>query len=323
MKAHARTINGSLKAAMDDVEHQFCEGMRPIVTAKLKEGAASGGGGGGGGSSPPDADQLTALILAGIRAFRVGFDKPWEIKTLEKQLTACMQLDQTEKDAAKAALDAQIAAAKPQPQLKASSDLNTDPVGFLLGLVLGSVELPLEPPVRDWLATACADYLDPFIDGEVPPSQYHSRSDGTFLQRLRGRWASRPEADGSSMPVPPQYALAQYASHSICKMNAQLGFGMHTPGLGRQPCAEYEAARLHEQLGKALVEAIVRDFDEADRGFGSLATGLRPENIVHVARIHLNGLIAYQSELGAALAIANRDGEDARREERLRIWGYA
>ena len=32
-----------------------------------------------------------------------------EIKTLEKQLTSCMQLDQAEKDAAQASLDAQIA----------------------------------------------------------------------------------------------------------------------------------------------------------------------------------------------------------------------
>ena len=51
--------------------------------------------------------------------------------------------------------------------------------------------------------------------------------------------------------------------------------------------------------------------------------GLRAENIVHVSRIHLNGLIAYQNELGTALAIANRDGEEARREERMKIWGYA
>ena len=31
----------------------------------------------------------------------------------------------------------------------------------------------------------------------------------------------------------------------------------------------------------------------------------------------------YQTELGNALAQANREGEEARREERLRIWGYA
>ena len=46
-------------------------------------------------------------------------------------------------------------------------------------------------------------------------------------------------------------------------------------------------------------------------------------NIAHVGRIHLNGLVAFQTELGNALANANREGEEARREERLRIWGYA
>ena len=51
--------------------------------------------------------------------------------------------------------------------------------------------------------------------------------------------------------------------------------------------------------------------------------GITTGHIAHIARIHLNGLIGYQTELGNALAAANRDGEEARREERMRIWGYA
>jgi hypothetical protein len=309
MQAHACAINGSLKAAMDNVESQFCEAMRPLIAATL------------GPPAPLDPDQLTALILAGIRSFRVGFDKPWGVKTLEKQLTECMALDQAEKDAAKVALDAEIDRARPQPMVKASTDMHSEPVGYLLGLVLGCAELPLETPVREWLATACADYLDPFIDGDVPAAQYQARSEGWFLQRLRALWAARPDADGSPLPVSARHALAAYAAHTICKLNAQLGFGSHTPGLGRQPVSDTQAAQLHQRLGVALVEAIARDFDEADRGFGSLEGGLRPENIVHVARIHLNGLIAYQNELGGALALANRGGEEARREERMKIWG--
>ena len=46
-------------------------------------------------------------------------------------------------------------------------------------------------------------------------------------------------------------------------------------------------------------------------------------HITHVGRVHLSGLVMYQTELGNALANANREGEEARREERLRIWGYA
>ena len=162
------------------------------------------------------------------------------------------------------------------------------------------------------------------------------------------KWPPEP------MPITPECALAQYATHAICKMNANFGFGQHTPGLGRQPASEAEVSRYFEQLGKALVEAIERDFDEPDRRFGvrcppgparcgnapcapaltSLALGwwcalsqnlacLTAGQIQHVGRVHLSGLVLYQTELGNALAAANREGEEARREERLRIWGYA
>ena len=50
---------------------------------------------------------------------------------------------------------------------------------------------------------------------------------------------------------------------------------------------------------------------------------LNAGHIMHVARVHQSGLVMYQTELGNALAVANREGEEARREERLRIWGYA
>ena len=70
------------------------------------------------------------------------------------------------------------------------------------------------------------------------------------------------------MPISCECALAQYATHVITKMNANFGFGPHTPGLGRQPASDQEASRYFEQLGKALVAAIQRDFDEPDRKFG-------------------------------------------------------
>ena len=99
---------------------------------------------------------------------------------------------------------------------------------------------------------------------------------------------------------------------------------MHSalPGIGRQPVPDAEAGRYFEQLGRAVVAAIARDFDEPDRRFGSLPS-LPAGHIVHVGKVHLNGLILYQTELGNALAQANREGEEARREERMRIWGYA
>ena len=70
------------------------------------------------------------------------------------------------------------------------------------------------------------------------------------------------------MPIPVESALAQYAAHAICKMNANFGFGAHMPGLGRQPVSDAEVRRYLDQLGMHLVAAIERDFDESERVFG-------------------------------------------------------
>lgn len=82
------------------------------------------------------------------------------------------------------------------------------------------------------------------------------------------------------------------------------------------------ARALSQKLGDKLIEAINRDFREPERKFGTLMS-LTSAQIQHVASIHLKGMVMYQQELANALAVANREGEDARREERMRIWGYA
>lgn len=48
-----------------------------------------------------------------------------------------------------------------------------------------------------------------------------------------------------------------------------------------------------------------------------------PELIAELAHAHLRACVLYQNELSNALARANVEGEDARRQERLRIWGFA
>ena len=185
MKARARTIHNTLKGAMDDVERQFCDGMRPLVKARLAKLPPST-------PRPLDDVQISALCTATVKAFRVGFDRPWEIATLEKHLAGSMEPDP--------------AADAPSRVLRAASDISTDPVGYLLGLVLGSAELPIAVETRDWLASTVAAYLDPFIDGEVPSSEYHSRSSGFFMERYDGRSVARVFAHvvqstiGSSIP---------------------------------------------------------------------------------------------------------------------------
>ena len=47
-----------------------------------------------------------------------------------------------------------------------------------------------------------------------------------------------------------------------------------------------------------------------------------PTLVMELSRAHMDACIMYQNELGNALANANRDGEEARKQERMRIWGY-
>jgi len=295
MKAKALDVHKTLTLAMNDVERQFREGMVPFALQK---------------ASGLTHDQVGALCTASIKYFREGFDRPWALATLEKELEHCMP--------------------KEEPVVISTKDtgsatLADDPLAFLLGLTLGACELPLEPSVRDFLASATATYLDPFIDGEVPAAEYHKRSEGLMMPRLRAAWAEHHRVralETPDFPVAPVHALAQYIVHCIGKMNLNLGFGAHMPGVGRNPISMRESEVHFKKLGEKLIEAIQRDFPAAERAFGSLPA-LTAAQIQHVGQIHLKGVALYQQELGNALAVANREGEEARREERMRIWGYA
>ena len=66
--------------------------------------------------------------------------------------------------------------------------------GFMKPFVLTSNFFPLLQVGR---------YLDPFIDGEVPASQYQQRSAGTLMERLRAAWASDPARSGAM----PEFAV--------------------------------------------------------------------------------------------------------------------
>ena len=52
-------------------------------------------------------------------------------------------------------------------------------------------------------------------------------------------------------------------------------------------------------------------------------TLVTPAELVDISRAHLESMFMYHNELGNALANANREGEEARKEERMRIWGYS
>merc|ERR1711971_647189 len=112
-----------------------------------------------------------------------------------------------------------------------------------------------------------------------------------------------------------------YVRHVITKMNMNLGFGMHIPGIGRRPVMAYEQVRHTKMLGTALEEAIERDFAAPHRSIASRS--ITAVIITELADAHLRACIMYQNELAMALQIANREGEDARQHERKRIWGYS
>ena len=98
--------------------------------------------------------------------------------------------------------------------------------------------------------------------------------------------------------------------------------GPETAGHIRQRLAEGTFERNMEVLGLRLVEAIERDFTPAQRRVGELAA-IPANALSEISSTHMKGSYMYANELANALAGANRDGEEARREERLRIWGYA
>jgi len=187
--------------------------------------------------------------------------------------------------------------------------------------VMGSIELDLPPDLRDFLCNTVAAYLDPFIDGEVPEGDYESRSSGLFSARLDAAWAaSRPAKAPAKLHLAPEVVLGQYIKHAITKMNLNLGFGQHVPGLGRQPIMPEEQDRHSELVSSAVMEAIERDFEPAHRRVGGL--DIAEDVLDQLISTHLRGCFLYQDELSNALAEANKEGEEARQQERLRIWGY-
>lgn len=77
-------------------------------------------------------------------------------------------------------------------------------------------------------------------------------------------------------PVTPSVALAAYVRHCITKMNTNLGFSLHIPGMGRQPVPVAEQERHALLLGNALVAAIARDFAAGHRTIAVSAAPVGP-----------------------------------------------
>ncbi len=303
--ARAFVIHRMLTFAMDDVATQlragFASHARPAVERPPAASADAEPP-----LTPPTADELDTLCAAAVAAFRHTFERPWRLPTLEAELLR------------------RIAAPSPEPSAAApSTEPDADPVGWLLSLVLGAAELPLRRDDADFLLSVVATYLDPFIDGDVPPEAYASRTDVLFMRRLAEAWAARESGrvggGDAPMPVSTGCALAAYCAHAITKMNANLCFGPHQPGTGRQPASPGETDRHLRRLASSLLAAMRRDFPDAEAN-GPLAT-LSEADVVHVGQLHVRAIFEYQAQLGRELLVVNRVGDERRLAERIRIWG--
>ena len=282
-----------LQAALDDVEGQFNGGMLQLARPMLEQLDDV--------VSAPEGQEglITRLVSDCCHAHRLLVEEEFaSTGAMVDELTKLV--------------------ATPAPAL---APKESEAKAFISTIILGNYPLALPPDQYDFLTSQVAIYLDPFIDGEVPKTQYEERSKGHFLPRLQRAWAADPEKSGEC-PIPPNLALTQYVRHLVIKMNMQLGFGQHIPGLGRQPISPPEQDLHIKKLIKAIEKAVESDFPPNQRSLSAEMPRLQLDVLTEVSKEHLKSLFVYQEQLGQALAIANRDGEEARRQERLRIWGY-
>ena len=205
VQAKAKHVHSIIVAAMDDVESQFCGGMGQVIQKlmpKLPE------------------DQIQGVCAAAVRAHRLQMGQEYTLDVLERKMR---ELLREASKGQKSAATRQLAS------------LATNPHEWLWGIVLGSTGLDLEADVLTLLSSTIAAYLDPFIDGEVPASEYAARSSGLLAERWQ---RACTEHRGAVADVPPDYILAEYVRHAITKMNTNLGFDVHQPGIGRQPLSD-------------------------------------------------------------------------------------
>ena len=189
--------------------------------------------------------------------------------------------------------------------------------------MLGAVGLPLPDEAADFVSTQAAIYLDPFIDGEVPPAQYVARSVGSFAERLGDAWAARapPGCDPPPLTLPSEAMLGAYVRHAISKMNLNCAFDAHQSGIGRLPLPPAAQRRHTLLLGATLVQAIERDFAPEDRTVRGAA--LTAGVLTEIAECHLGAYTCYHAQLSDALAHANAEGAGRQARERERLFGAA
>mmetsp|Transcript_20567 Transcript_20567/g.55409 ORF Transcript_20567/g.55409 Transcript_20567/m.55409 type:complete len:622 (+) Transcript_20567:133-1998(+) len=142
--------------------------------------------------------------------------------------------------------------------------------------------------------------------------------------QLRNNLPTPGPPTGPSPPfdVDEDVLAGVYIRHAVRKMNAVLCFGPHVPGVGRQPISAMAQQRHVKILAVSILEAVQRDFNHG-KPLAIRGTQITTEALESVVQDHMNLLFSHHNDLNAALAIANKEGEEARKAERMRIWGHA
>ncbi|KAL1503574.1 hypothetical protein AB1Y20_012052 [Prymnesium parvum] len=186
---------------------------------------------------------------------------------------------------------------------------------WLSELVLGATTLDMPPELYEFIATAVAVHLDPYIDGEIT-SPEEERTTEPMLSLVQSSYA---QEFGRQLPAPPELVLAIYVVYAISKSNALHCFGEVVMGQGRLPVVAAEVEEHVVALGKALVLAIERDFGREHNSIQGVP--LSAPLIETLAREHSTQLFVAHHHMSERLAEANRVGEIGRKEEVKRIFG--
>lgn len=222
--------------------------------------------------------------------------------------------------------------ADPAPAAAAAAPVTPDePLAWLHAICSDALPLPLPAEARAFLGRTTAAYLDPFLDGELPPTLYKTlASQFPFPTRLEQAWAEEHAGwAGGAPPMPPiphHCAIAEYVRHCVCKTTVHKNVSLRLFA-AEGPAGEARLDAHHTKFSKALAAALFRDFpDAATRALGS-AVGWSVEEVealaLELSRSRLCELYEQQMRMrrekeqwwNASLEGTRRD------QEQLRAWG--
>jgi hypothetical protein len=176
-----------------------------------------------------------------------------------------------------------------------------------------SLELPAG--VVDFISNHISRHLDPYIDGEILTKE-DERGTVPMLPQLQEVY--RKEHD-RPLPAPPELVLALYVIHAVAKSDATQCFTELVMGQGRLPITGQPQTAHCKALGKAVEQAVVRDFGPSLRSIqGVQVTAALVESL---AKEHTSSLFGEHYRAAERLAEANKQGEIGRKDEMKRIFG--